>query len=160
MVDISVLNIGGAETDDETRSFPTIPEGVYDFELTDSWIRTGPNAGEYLDIEMTCMDEDHMNRRVYAKFYFQSKKSAWKAKKDWVSLLEAINFTGDPENLDTEALHGSLVGVRISVQRREGFNKGNPYNQVEDFQVSAKANVSAPQPAPAQPSGARPWTKQ
>ena len=162
MVDMSVLNVApdsGKEIDIETRSFEPIPEGVYDFELTDSRIKRSQKAGQYLEMEMTCMDENYMNRKVWAKFFFQSEKAAPKANRDWMSLLEAIKFNGDPANCDTESLHGSLLGVQLSLESNPNYANGEPQNVVKDFLVSAKANAPVQHPAPAQPSGARPWAK-
>jgi len=104
--------------DVEEQDFSLLDPGTYDFRIENVVQKTGKTSGKpYLNVELSCLDEDFEKRRVF-DILSLSEKAMWRLKEFATSA--GIDIATE---FDTEDFVGEEVSVTIGIEEGKGDYK-------------------------------------
>ncbi len=135
------------------ESFEVLPAGTYTVKVTAGEMKATKNRdGQYLQIEMTIVDGEYMDRKVFARFNLvnKSKEAVRIANGEFASLREAVGIL-NPK--DTAELMGPRFQVVVKCVRRND----RPDEMTNEIQRYIKRGQA--QTTPQQQNGTAPYAR-
>lgn len=143
-----------------------IPAGWYNARVTASEMKpTSDGSGAFLQLEMTILDGEYANRKLFDRINLQNKNPV-AVEIGYRQLSAVCHATGVIQVQDSQQLHGIPMKVKVSLRPAgpgadgkyyEASNEIKGYKNINDGAGGAQASSMPPQPqgfsqAPAQPA--------
>src|SRR5699024_8067063 len=139
------------------QSFEPIPAGWYNVKITSSEMKpTKAGNGAYLELEMTVLDGDYANRKVFDRLNLDNPNPT--AVEIAQGTLSAIcHAVGVYQVEDSQQLHGIPMQAKVTV--RPATEQYSANNEVRGYQAIQGQGQAT---APSQPQGNSqpPWAQQ
>lgn len=143
-----------ATTVTPNASFDPLPAGWYNANITASEMKpTKDGSGAYIQLELTILDGDHANRKVFDRLNVQNNSQVAQ-EIAYATLSSICHATGVIQVQDTSQLHGIPLEVKLSVRAASGDYEAN--NDVKGYRASSAGGGSARPPVTSQPPAMTP----
>lgn len=147
-----------------------IPAGWYNARVTNSEMKpTSDGSGAYLQLEMTILDGDFANRKLFDRINLQNKNPV-ATEIGYRQLSAVCHATGVIQVQDSQQLHGIPLKVKVSLRpagpgadgkHYDASNEVKGYKNIADGTGGAPAQAMPPQGyAPQQPQYQQPAPQQ
>ncbi len=133
--------------------FEVLPAGTYTVKVTNGEMKPTKNRdGEYLQIEMTIVDGEYKERKLFARFNLvnKSKEAVRIANGEFASLREAVGVLNPKDTAE-------LMGPRFQVVVKCVKRNDRPDEMTNEIQRYIKRGQT--QTTPQQQSGAAPYAR-
>lgn len=139
-------------------SFDPLPAGWYNANITSSEMKpTKDGSGAYIQLELTILDGQYANRKVFDRLNVQNKSQVAQ-EIAYATLSSICHATGVIQVQDTSQLHGIPMEVKLSVRAAsDGYEAAN---DVKGYRASSQGGGMSQAPqmgAPAQQPPAQNW---
>lgn len=153
-----------ATTVEPNASFDPLPAGWYNANITSSEMNpTKDGSGAYIQLELTILDGQYANRKVFDRLNVQNKSQVAQ-EIAYATLSSICHATGVIQVQDTSQLHGIPMEVKLSVRpASDGYEAANDVKGYRASSQGAGGMSQAPQMAapaqqpPAQQPPAQNW---
>jgi hypothetical protein len=137
-----------------------LPKDRYNVNITDSEMKaTAAGTGEYLQLELTVIDGQYANRKLWARLNLvnENKTAEDIARRELSAICHAV---GVLRVTDSTELHGKPFAVDVVVEKRK--DTGEDTNRIKGYIQTGSAPSAVPHTASktaAPAKAAPPWAK-